>query len=205
MQKFTTLTAVAAPLPLDNVDTDVIFPGRHLTTVKRTGLGGVAFEGLRYGPGGEPNAAFPLNQAAYTEARILLAGWNFGCGSSREHAVWALAGLGIRAVIAKSFGDIFRANCLRNGLLPVALPEADVEALMAAAADGEVSIELEKQEVTAPDGSRFLFEIDSFQKECLIAGLDFIDLTLKDDTAIAAFEARQAAEQPWLRAPGGDR
>ncbi len=201
MEKFTTLTGVAAPLPMINVDTDMIIPKQHLKTIKRTGLGGALFEEMRFTPDGAEVPDFVLNQPAYRNARILVAGANFGCGSSREHAPWAMLDFGIRCIIAPSFADIFYNNCLKNGMLPITLPEDRVEALMddaRAGANAVLSIDLEAQEITRPDGQVIGFDIDTFRKHCLLNGLDDVALTLEKVAKIGAFEERQRAGQPWL-------
>ncbi len=203
MERFTVLTGVAAPLPMINVDTDKIIPKQFLKTIKRTGLGGALFFELRYDGGGGEIASFVLNQERYRAASILIAGENFGCGSSREHAPWALLDFGFRCIIAPSFADIFYNNCFKNGILPVVLPRSDVDQLMRQAEgtpSGEFVVDLERQEIRAPDGSVVLFEVDPFRKDCLLHGLDDIGLTLQKAAAIAAFEARQRAEHPWLYA-----
>ncbi len=201
MEKFTTLTGVAAPLPMINVDTDMIIPKQFLKTIKRTGLGKHLFEEMRYTPDGAERPEFVLNQPAYRNARILIAGANFGCGSSREHAPWALLDFGIRCVIAPSFADIFYNNCFKNGILPLVLSEGEVETLMEdarAGANAVFTIDLEAQEITRPDGGVLRFEIDPFRKRCLIEGLDDVALTLKKAARIEAFEARQRKERAWL-------
>jgi 3-isopropylmalate/(R)-2-methylmalate dehydratase small subunit len=201
MDKFTVLTGVAAPLPVINIDTDKIIPARHLKSVERTGFGKYLFEPMRYLNDGSENPDFVLNKPAYRKATILVAGENFGCGSSREHAPWALLDFGIRCVIAPSFADIFYNNCFQNGVLPIKLPKEQVAALMADAekgANARLSIDLEKQQITRPDGSTISFEIDSFRKHCLLNGLDDIGLSLHKEKAIAAFETRQRQAQPWL-------
>jgi len=201
MEKFTRLTGVAAPLPMINVDTDMIIPKQFLKTIKRTGLGKHLFEEMRYTPDGAERPEFVLNQPAYREARILIAGENFGCGSSREHAPWALLDFGIRCVIAPSFADIFYNNCFKNGILPLALSESEVEALMEdarAGANAVFTIDLEAQEITRPDGGVLRFDIDPFRKRCLIEGLDDVALTLKKAARIEGFEARQRKERAWL-------
>ncbi len=203
MERFTVLTGAAAPLPMINVDTDKIIPKQFLKTIKRTGLGGALFFELRYDGGGGEIASFVLNQERYRAASILIAGENFGCGSSREHAPWALLDFGFRCIIAPSFADIFYNNCFKNGILPVVLPRSDVDQLMRQAEgtpSGEFVVDLERQEIRAPDGSVVLFEVDPFRKDCLLHGLDDIGLTLQKAAAIAAFEARQRAEHPWLYA-----
>jgi 3-isopropylmalate/(R)-2-methylmalate dehydratase small subunit len=209
MEKFTTLTAVAAPLIRANVDTDAIIPSREMKTVSKTGLAEGLFAGWRYTTigGREPDPRFVLNQPGFAAARILLAGENFGCGSSREHAVWALHEYGVRAVIAPSFAPIFYSNCVRNGIAPVRLEAAAIAAIAAAVtpdpARRPVSVDLGRQEVLSPDGTRYPFEIEHEAKEMLLEGLDAIDLTLKQRPAIAAFEARDRAERPWIYLPPG--
>ncbi|HEV2162807.1 MAG TPA: 3-isopropylmalate dehydratase small subunit [Stellaceae bacterium] len=201
MQKFTTLTGVAAPLPMINVDTDKIIPKQYLKTIERTGLGKALFDELRYNSDGSEKPDFVLNQPAYRKAEILVAGENFGCGSSREHAPWALLDFGIRAVIAPSFADIFHSNCFKNGILPIALPAEIVAQLMDDARKGSnarLAIDLAKQTITRPDGQVVHFEIDQFRKHCLLDGLDDIGLTLKKESAIAKFEDRRKQAQPWL-------
>jgi 3-isopropylmalate/(R)-2-methylmalate dehydratase small subunit len=192
MEKFTTLSGIAAPLPMINVDTDMIIPKQHLKTIKRTGLGRHLFADLRYAPDGREIADFVLNRPPYRKAQILVTGDNFGCGSSREHAVWALLDFGIRCVIAPSFADIFSTNCLKNGILPIVLGKADVRALMDDAGKGanvRIAIDLAAQTVTRPD---------PFRKHCLLNGLDDIALTLEKEAAIDVFERRQRARQAWL-------
>ena len=201
MDKFTTLTGIAAPLPMINVDTDMIIPKQFLKTIKRTGLGKHLFDEMRYDASGKEIPDFVLNRPAYRKASILVAGENFGCGSSREHAPWALLDFGIRCVIAPSFADIFYNNCFKNGILPIVLPKEDVAKLLDDAergANAVISIDLEKQEITGPDGGRLRFEIDPFRKHCLLNGLDDIGLTLEKAAAIDGYEARQRAAQPWL-------
>jgi len=201
MQKFTTLTGVAAPLPMINVDTDKIIPKQYLKTIERTGLGKALFDELRYNTDGSEKPDFVLNQPAYRKAEILVAGENFGCGSSREHAPWALLDFGICAVIAPSFADIFHSNCFKNGILPIALPAEIVAQLMDDARKGSnarLTIDLAKQTITRPDGQVVHFEIDQFRKHCLLDGLDDIGLTLKKESAIAKFEDRRKQAQPWL-------
>jgi 3-isopropylmalate/(R)-2-methylmalate dehydratase small subunit len=200
MEKFTTLTGVAAPLPLRNVDTDMIIPKQFLKTIKRTGLGKSLFFEMRYDQDGKEISDFVLNQPAYRKAQILVAGENFGCGSSREHAPWALLDFGIRCVIAPDFADIFYNNCFQNGILPIKLPQSEVDKLMDDASRGAnatISIDLEKQEIRGPDGGVIKFDIDPFRKHCLLNGLDNIGLTLKKQDAIKAFEEKVQAERPW--------
>jgi 3-isopropylmalate/(R)-2-methylmalate dehydratase small subunit len=201
MDKFETLTGIAAPMPLVNIDTDMIIPKQFLKTIKRTGLGVHAFEEMRYQDDGSENPNFVLNKDAYREAQILIAGDNFGCGSSREHAPWALKDFGIRAIISTSFADIFYNNCFKNGLLPIVLPPEAVETLMSDAekgANARMTVDLEAQTVTSSDGEQFTFEIDPFKKHCMLEGLDDIGLTLEKDAAIADFEAKAAASRPWV-------
>ncbi len=201
MDKFTKLEGVAAPLPLVNVDTDMIIPKQFLKTIKRTGLGANLFDEMRFTQDGAEIEDFVLNKPAYRDAKILVAGDNFGCGSSREHAPWALLDFGIRAVIAPSFADIFFNNCFKNGILPIVLPPEEVELLDQDAQKGAnavLTIDLEKQEITRPDGSVIGFEVDAFKKECLLNGLDDIGLTLKKGAAIDSFEKSYGAQAPWL-------
>jgi 3-isopropylmalate/(R)-2-methylmalate dehydratase small subunit len=201
MDKFKSLTGIAAPLPMINVDTDMIIPKQYLKTIKRTGLGKHLFDEMRYDASGKEVADFVLNRPAYRKASILVAGDNFGCGSSREHAPWALLDFGIRCVIAPSFADIFYNNCFKNGILPIVLPKEDVTKLLDDAergANAVITIDLERQEITGPDGGRLRFEIDPFRKHCLLNGLDDIGLTLQKGAEIDSYEARQRAAQPWL-------
>ncbi|MEC4594522.1 MULTISPECIES: 3-isopropylmalate dehydratase small subunit [Nitrospirillum] len=200
MDKFTILTGVAAPLPIQNIDTDMIIPARYLKTIKRTGLGSGLFSSLRFNEDGSDRADFILNQPAYRKASILVAGDNFGCGSSREHAPWALLDYGIRCVIAPSFADIFFNNCFKNGILPIALPQEVVDRLMDEAAKGAnatFTVDLEKQTITTPDGESVGFDVEPFRRHCLLNGLDDIGLTLQQVSAIDAFEAQQQTGQPW--------
>jgi len=201
MEKFTKLSAVAAPLPMANVDTDMIIPKQFLKTIKRTGLSKGLFYDMRFDEKGNPKLDFVLDQPAYKNAKILIAGRNFGCGSSREHAPWALLDAGIRCIIAPSFADIFYNNCFKNGILPVALPQEQVDLLMDDAQRGAnaiVTVDLDKQEITGPDGGTIRFEIDPFRKHCLLNGLDDIGLTLQKAKKIDDYEARQRQAQPWL-------
>jgi 3-isopropylmalate/(R)-2-methylmalate dehydratase small subunit len=200
MQKFVQLTGVAAPLPMIHVDTDKIIPGRYMKTISRTGLGRVLFEELRFRADGSEDPEFILNDPAYRDAVILIAGENFGCGSSREHAPWALLDFGIRCIVAPSFADIFYNNCFKNGMLPIVLPQAEVDALMQSAsiAAGPLSIDLEAQTIATPDKRIVPFEIEPFRKECLLSGLSDVGLTLKKETLIAGFEGRQRTAEPWL-------
>jgi 3-isopropylmalate/(R)-2-methylmalate dehydratase small subunit len=201
LQKFTTLSATAAPLPMINVDTDKIIPKQFLRTIKRTGLSEGLFYEMRFDEQGEPKPGFVLDQPAYKSAQILVTGENFGCGSSREHAPWALLDAGIRCIIAPSFGDIFYNNCFKNGILPIELPQAQVDLLMDDAqrgANAVVTVDLERQEITGPDGGTLHFEVDPFRKHCLLNGLDDIGLSLEKVAKIDDYEARQRQEQPWL-------
>ena len=203
MDKFTTLEGVAAPLKIINVDTDMIIPKQYLKTIKRTGLAKGLFSEQRYKDDGSENPDFVLNQPAYRNSKVLVAGDNFGCGSSREHAPWAIMDFGIRCVIAPSFADIFYNNCFKNGILPIKLPQSEVDKLMDDAQRGAnsiVAIDLERQEITGPDGGRIHFEIDAFRKHCLLNGLDDIGLTMEKKSEIDDFEARQKDSQPWLHA-----
>ena len=200
MEKFTTLDGIAAPFPMVNVDTDRIIPARFLKTIKKTGLGKNLFNELRYNEDGSEKPDFVLNKPAYREARVLVAGDNFGCGSSREHAPWALVDFGIRCVIAPSFADIFNNNASKNGMLLIALPQETVDKLMEDAEKGgnaRLSVDLEKQRITRPDGEEIAFDIDPFKKHCLLNGLDDIALTLQKDERIGAFESARKTAQPW--------
>jgi 3-isopropylmalate/(R)-2-methylmalate dehydratase small subunit len=200
MQKFTKLTAVAAPFPLRNVDTDMIIPKQFLKTIQRTGLGKSLFFEMRFDEAGKENPDFVLNKPAYRKAEILVAGENFGCGSSREHAPWALLDFGIRCVIAPSFADIFFNNCFQNGILPIVLDQASVDKLMDDASRGAnatVSVDLEKQEIRGPDGGVIRFDIEPFSKHCLLNGLDNIGLTLEKQQSIEAYEEKAAVARPW--------
>ncbi|MGD9740417.1 MAG: 3-isopropylmalate dehydratase small subunit [Bauldia sp.] len=201
MQPFTSLTGVAAPLPILNVDTDMIIPKDYLKTIKRTGLGKGLFAEMRYNEDGTDNPDFVLNKPAYRTAKIIVAGDNFGCGSSREHAPWALLDYGIRAVISTSFADIFYNNCFKNGILPIVVPKEDLDKLMDDAergANATLSIDLAAQEIRGPDGGVIRFEIDAFKKHCLLNGLDDIGLTLEKGEHIASFEERAGAARPWV-------
>ena len=201
MDPFKTLTGIAAPLPLINVDTDMIIPKQFLKTIKRSGLGVNLFDEMRYDDSGAEIPDFVLNQSAYRDAEILVAGENFGCGSSREHAPWALLDFGIRCVIAPSYADIFYNNCFKNGILPITLPQDQVDALMRDAqkgANARMTVDLEAQTITDSDGNVFSFEIDSFRRHCLLNGLDEIGLTMEKSAAIDRFESRVAAERPWV-------
>jgi 3-isopropylmalate/(R)-2-methylmalate dehydratase small subunit len=200
MEKFTTLTGIAAPMPLVNIDTDMIIPKQFLKTIARTGLGKNLFDEMRFTQDGAEIPDFVLNQPAYRKSQIIVAGDNFGCGSSREHAPWALLDFGIRCVIATSFADIFFNNCFKNGILPVVLPEDAVAYLMDDAKKGEnarISVDLAAQTVTASDGKTFAFEVDAFKKHCLMNGLDDIGLTLEKAASIDSYEAKAAVQRPW--------
>ncbi len=198
MDKFTVLTGVAAPLPMVNVDTDMIMPKQFLKTIKRTGLGKAAFFDMRYDENEAERPEFILNQDPFRSSKIMISGKNFGCGSSREHAPWGMLDFGIRCVIAPSFADIFYSNCFKNGILCITLSEDQVEALTQQADGGDFTIDLEKLEITAPDGSVTLFELDATRRHNMLNGLDDIALTLDHMDDIKAFEAKQQAEQPWL-------
>ena len=201
MQKFTTLTGVAAPLPMINVDTDMIIPKQFLKTIKRTGLGKSLFYELRYNEDGSEKTEFVLNKRPYRDAAILIAGDNFGCGSSREHAPWAILDFGIRCVIAPGFADIFFNNCFKNGILPIKLPQEKIDKLMEDAgksANPTLAVELESQTVTGAGAGVIRFDIDPYRKKCLLEGLDDIGLTLQKIGKIDAFEERNKASQPWL-------
>ncbi|AZQ69147.1 3-isopropylmalate dehydratase small subunit [Silicimonas algicola] len=202
MDKFTKLTGIAAPMPLVNIDTDMIIPKQFLKTIKRTGLGVNLFDEMRFDREGNENPDFVLNKPAYRNAQILVAGDNFGCGSSREHAPWALLDFGIRCVISTSFADIFYNNCFKNGILPIALPQEDVDKLMDDAergANAVVTVDLESQTITGPDGGSISFEVDEFKKHCLLNGLDDIGLTIENAaSSIDAYEAKAGQERPWV-------
>ena len=205
MEKFTVLKGIAAPMPLVNVDTDMIMPKQYLKTIKRTGLGVGIFHDMRYDDAGKDKPDFVLNQDPYRHAKILIAGANFGCGSSREHAPWGLLDFGFRCVIAPSFADIFYNNCFKNGILCIKLPQADVDKLMAKAQagntkGGEFTVDLEKMTITAPDGVSVSFDLDATRRHNMLNGLDDIGLTLQQIDKITAFEAKQKREQPWLYA-----
>lgn len=201
MDKFNTLTGVAAPLPIINVDTDMIIPKQYLKTIKRTGLGTALFSEMRYKDDGSENPDFVLNKPAYRDAKIIVAGDNFGCGSSREHAPWALLDYGIRCVISTSFADIFYNNCFKNGILPVVVTPAQLEALMDDAergANATLSIDLDAQTIKGPDGGTVNFEIDPSRKQALLEGLDDIGITMGKGASISAFETKTNAERPWI-------
>jgi 3-isopropylmalate/(R)-2-methylmalate dehydratase small subunit len=201
MEKFEKLSGIAAPLPIINVDTDMIIPKQFLKTIKRSGLGVNLFDEMRYDDDGTEIPGFVLNKPQYRAAQILIAGDNFGCGSSREHAPWAIKDFGIRCIIAPSFADIFHSNCFKNGILPIALPKDQVDLLMREAekgANARIEVDLEAQTVTTPEGEVLPFEVDAFKKHCLLEGLDDIGLTLARSEAIDAFEAAAAQERPWV-------
>ena len=201
MQKFTTLTGIAAPLPIMNIDTDMIIPKQYLKTIARTGLGKGLFSEMRYREDGAENPDFVLNIPAWRAASILVAGDNFGCGSSREHAPWAIDQYGFRAILAPSFADIFFNNCFKNGLLPIVLPESTVAKLfdeVAAFPGYELTIDLDRQVVVRPQGEEIPFEVQAFRKYCLLNGFDDIGLTLRHADKIKAFEAQRLAQKPWL-------
>ncbi|MFT8421433.1 MAG: 3-isopropylmalate dehydratase small subunit [Gluconacetobacter sp.] len=200
MDKFTVLTAIAAPLPEANIDTDKIIPARFLKTTKRSGLGVHAFDGMRYNADGSEKPDFVLNREPYRKAGILITHDNLGCGSSREHAPWALLDFGIRCVIAPSFADIFFNNCFKNGILPIRLPREICDALMDDArlgANGRLTVDLARQVVVRPDGEEIAFEIDPLCKHLLLEGLDDIGQTLQHEGAISTFEAARGQDQPW--------
>ncbi len=201
MDKFTTLTGIAAPMPLVNIDTDMIIPKQFLKTIQRSGLGKNLFDEMRYTQDGQEIPDFVLNQPAYRKAQIIVAGDNFGCGSSREHAPWALLDFGIRCVISTSFADIFYNNCFKNGILPIVMPPEVVEVLMEDAkkgANARMTVDLENLTVTTSDGQSFPFELDPFRRHCLLNGLDDIGLTMEKAPAIDAYEAQMAQSRPWV-------
>ena len=201
MDAFTTLSGIAAPMPLVNIDTDMLIPKQFLKTIKRTGLGVNLFDEMRYTLDGAEIPSFVLNQPAYRASQIIVAGENFGCGSSREHAPWALADFGIRCVISTSFADIFYNNCFKNGILPIILPEVARDACMKDAekgANARIDIDLESQTITLSDGSKISFDLDPFRKHCLMNGLDDIGLTLEKVTSIDSYEASLAQSRPWV-------
>ncbi|MEO1549976.1 MAG: 3-isopropylmalate dehydratase small subunit [Pseudomonadota bacterium] len=200
MEKFTTLEGVAAPMPLVNIDTDMIIPKQFLKTIKRSGLGVNLFDEMRYATDGTEIPDFVLNKPAYREAKIIVAGDNFGCGSSREHAPWALADFGIRCVISTSFADIFFNNCFKNGILPIVLPQSEVDKLMEDAergANAVLTVDLEAQTIKGPDGGEISFEVDPFKKQCLLNGWDDIGLTMQKAKAIDTYEAKAKVTMPW--------
>ncbi|MBZ8132821.1 3-isopropylmalate dehydratase small subunit [Afifella sp. IM 167] len=201
MEKFTTLTGVAAPLPIVNVDTDMIIPKQFLKTIKRTGLGASLFYEQRFNEDGSENEDFILNKPAYRNAKILVAGDNFGCGSSREHAPWALQDFGITCVISTSFADIFYNNCFKNGILPIVVSPEELEKLMDDASRGSnatLTVDLEAEEIRGPDGGRIPFKIDAFRRHCLLNGLDDIGLTMQKSEAIQGYEGRMSENRPWV-------
>ena len=201
MDKFTTLTGVAAPMPLVNIDTDMIIPKVFLKSIARTGFGKNLFDELRFNRDGTEIEDFVLNKPQYRNAEILIPGDNFGCGSSREHAPWAIADFGIKCVVSTSFADIFFNNCFKNGILPVVLPQEQVDILMADAEKGEnarMTVDLEAQEITTSDGEVIKFDVDAHRKHCLLEGLDDIGQTMQKKASIDAFEAKAAAERPWV-------
>lgn len=201
MKKFEKFTGIAAPMPLVNIDTDMIIPKGFLKTIKRTGLGVHAFDEMRYDRQGNEIADFVLNKPQYRKTEILIAGDNFGCGSSREHAPWALADFGIKVIVSTSFADIFFNNSFKNGMLPIVLPAEQVELLMQDAERGEnarMTVDLEAQEITTSDGQVIKFEVDAFKKHCLLNGLDDIGLTLEKAAAIDSFESQSAQARPWV-------
>ena len=200
MEKFEKLSGVAAPMPLVNIDTDMIIPKVFLKTIKRSGLGVNLFDEMRYDREGNEKTEFVLNKAQYREAKILVTGDNFGCGSSREHAPWAIADFGIKCVISTSFADIFFNNCFKNGILPVVLPQDQVKVLMSDAEKGAnsiIEVDLEKQTIASSDGTVFTFDVDPFKKHCLLNGLDDIGLTMEKETDITAYEAKASQLFPW--------
>jgi 3-isopropylmalate/(R)-2-methylmalate dehydratase small subunit len=201
MEKFTKLTGVAAPLPIRNIDTDMIIPKQYLKTIKRTGLGTGLFSELRYKEDGSDNPDFVLNQPAYKGSKILVVEDNFGCGSSREHAPWALLDYGIRCVISTSFADIFYNNCFQNGVLPIRVSREQLDQLLEDAtrgANATMTIDLEAQEIQRPDGGVMKFEIDAFRKHCMLNGLDDIGLTMQKDKNIGSFEQKVSGQRPWI-------
>ena len=201
MEKFEKLTAIAAPMPLINIDTDMIIPKQFLKTIKRSGLGVSAFHEMRYNLDGSENPDFVLNHEAYKGVNILVAGDNFGCGSSREHAPWAIADFGITCVIAPSYADIFYNNCFKNGILPIALPQEQVDVLMKDAekgANARIEVDLEAQTITSSDGEVFKFDVDAFKKHCLLNGLDDIGLTMEKAASIDAYESKLQVSHPWV-------
>lgn len=201
MEKFTTLTGIAAPMPLINIDTDMIIPKLFLKTIKRSGLGAHLFDEMRFNLDGSEKADFVLNTEPYRQAKIIVAGDNFGCGSSREHAPWAIADFGIRCVISTSFADIFHNNCFKNGILPIKLSKEDVDKLMDDASRGAnatITIDLENQEIKGPDGGVIKFDVDAFRKHCLLEGLDDVGLTLQKEAQIKSFEEQYSLTMPWM-------
>ena len=200
MDKFTKLTGVAAPMKIRNIDTDMIIPKQYLKTIKRTGLGSGLFSEMRFNEDGSENPDFVLNKPAYRDAKIIVAEDNFGCGSSREHAPWALMDFGVRCVISTSFADIFFNNCFQNGVLPIRVSREDLDKLMEDAERGSnatMTIDLEAQEIHGPDGGVVKFDIDAFRKHCMLNGLDGVGITMQKDKSISAFEANLAKDRPW--------
>lgn len=201
MEKFETLQGIAAPMPLVNIDTDMIIPKVFLKSIKRTGFGANLFDEMRFNRDGTEVPDFVLNKPQYRNTQILVAGDNFGCGSSREHAPWAIADFGVKCVISTSFADIFFNNCFKNGILPIVLPQEQVELLMKDAekgANARMTVDLEAQEITSSDGETIAFEVDAFKKHCLLNGLDDIDLTMEKVAAIDTYEAKASAARPWV-------
>ena len=201
MDKFDKLTGIAAPMPLVNIDTDMIIPKQFLKTIKRSGLGANLFDEMRFDLEGNEIPDFVLNKKAYRSAEIIVAGENFGCGSSREHAPWALLDFGIKCVISTSYADIFYNNCFKNGILPIVLKPKEVDALMEDAQKGEnarITVDLETQKVQSSDGLEFSFEIDEFKKHCLLNGLDDIGLTMEKSSSIDSFEKKYQKQMPWV-------
>ncbi len=201
MDKFETLSGIAAPMPLVNIDTDMIIPKQFLKTIKRSGLGANLFDEMRFDREGNEIEDFVLNKPQYRDAQILVAGENFGCGSSREHAPWAIKDFGISCVIAPSYADIFYNNCFKNGILPIVLPQEQVDVLMKDAEKGSnarIEVDLEAQTITSSDGDTFSFEVDAFKKHCLMNGLDDIGLTMEKEASIKSFEAEASAARPWV-------
>ncbi|MBT9386351.1 3-isopropylmalate dehydratase small subunit [Pseudooceanicola sp. CBS1P-1] len=201
MEKFEKFSGIAAPMPLVNIDTDMIIPKQYLKTIKRSGLGVSAFAEMRYDEQGNEIPDFVLNKPAYREASVIVAGDNFGCGSSREHAPWALADFGIKVIVSTSFADIFFNNCFKNGMLPIVMPQEVVDVLMKDAekgANARMEVDLEAQTISTSDGQVFPFEVDAFRKHCLLEGLDDIGLTMEKAPAIDAFEAQAAQSRPWV-------
>ncbi|TLP68889.1 3-isopropylmalate dehydratase small subunit [Parasedimentitalea maritima] len=201
MEKFEKLQGVAAPMPLVNIDTDMIIPKVHLKSIKRTGFGKNLFDEMRFNRDGTEIADFVLNKPQYRDADILVAGDNFGCGSSREHAPWAIADFGIKCVISTSFADIFFNNCFKNGILPIVLPQEQVDLLMADAekgANARMTVDLVAQEITTSDGDVIKFDVDAFKKHCLLEGLDDIGLTMEKAASIDTFEEKAAQSRPWV-------
>lgn len=201
MKKFETFSGIAAPMPLVNIDTDMIIPKRFLKSIQRTGFGVSLFDEMRYNRDGSEIEDFVLNKPQYRSAQILIAGDNFGCGSSREHAPWALDDFGIKVIVSTSFADIFFNNSFKNGMLPIVLPQEQVDVLMKDAEKGEnarMTVDLEAQEITTSDGEVIRFEVDAFKKHCLLNGLDDIGLTMEKEASIDAYEAKAGAERPWV-------